>query len=285
MLIQQKPVTRSINEKDRTAVSNILNFGAHVHRHLDWRSPLDWIGKSPFEGLEINNRLISVLSCAPDIPQIGWIRVFACEMHNYHEKAWNLLWRRTADILPDHGIEVVAAIPTQKWFRDLLIHQKFEYLHNIITLIWDPGPFINPLDQTALFTIRQMTAQDLESVTRIDNLAFDPLWQHSREMIELAFKQAEIATIVEDESGPIGYQITTMTQYGFHLGRLAVLPACQRKGAGMGLVNDLQQKVAEAGLGRITVNTHDTNQRSIGLYIKAGFSRTRESYPVFQFKI
>ncbi len=285
MLIQQKPIARPISEQDRTAVSSIVHFGAYVHRHLDWRSPLDWIGKPPFEGLEINNRLVSVLSCAPDITHIAWIRVFACEMRNYHEKAWSLLWNRTAQLLPDLGIEVVAAIPIQKWFRDLLVQQQFQYLHNIITLTWDPIPTASQLQPPASCTLRKMTTQDLDVVTQIDNLAFEPLWQHSREMIELAYHQAEIATIAEDESGPIGYQITTMTQYGFHLGRLAVLPSSQRNGAGFALVNDLQSQVFKTGRGRITVNTHDTNQRSIGLYFKAGFNKTRESYPVYQIKI
>ena len=285
MLIQQKPISRPITEQDRSSVSTIIHFGAHVHRHLDWRSPLDWIGKPPFEGLEINNKLVSILSCAPDIPTIGWVRVFACEMHNYHEKAWDLLWARTAELLPDLGIEVVAAIPIQKWFRDLLVQKQFQYLHNIITLTWDPFPITSQPSLPSGCQLRRMTQKDLDAVTRIDNLAFEPLWQHSREMIELAFTQAEIATIAEDGSGPIGYQITTMTQYGFHLGRLAVLPTVQRKGTGFALVNDLQNQVFKAGRGRITVNTHNTNQRSIGLYLKAGFIKTRESYPVYQIKI
>ena len=66
-------------------MSNLIHFGAYVHRHLDWRSPLDWIGTPPYEGLEINNRLISILACAPDIPGVSWIRAFACEMQNYQE--------------------------------------------------------------------------------------------------------------------------------------------------------------------------------------------------------
>jgi len=285
MLLQQTPVAKTITSQDRTSVSNILHFGAHVHRHLDWRSPLDWIGVSPFEGLEINNNLISVLSCAPDIPGIAWIRVFACEMHNFHERAWDLLWETTEEHFKDLGIESVAAIPIQKWFRDILVRQKFQHLHNIITLTWNPASITDQTNHPSALTVRQMTAEDLEEINRIDHLAFEPLWQHSLEMITLAFNQSEFATIAEDERGIVGYQISTLTQYGYHLGRLAVTPASQRKGIGLALVNDLQLKVLKGGRGRITVNTHDTNLRSIGLYAKTGFNKTRESYPVYQLKI
>jgi ribosomal protein S18 acetylase RimI-like enzyme len=158
-------------------------------------------------------------------------------------------------------------------------------MHSIITLTWDSAPVVDSVIHAADTSIRQMTHEDLFDVFRIDNLAFDPLWQHSLAMIRLAFDQASIATVAENKDGLVGYQITTRTQYGSHLGRLAVLPGAQQKGIGLALVNDLQQKIHNTDQGRLTVNTHEINHRSIGLYNKAGFSQTRESYPVYRLKI
>lgn len=285
MLLEQKPLIRQVTHEDRTAVSNLIHFGAYVHRHLDWRTPLNWIGHPPFEGLVIGNKLIAVLSCAPDIPGVAWIRTFACDLRNYQQKAWDLLWERVAHQLPELGIEVVAAIPIQKWFRQILENQPFERLHNIITFAWDLHPLPPEPSLTSLISIRTMNSSDLSAVYEIDKRAFDPLWQHSIELIELAFSQAKFATIIEDLSGPVGYQISTPTQYGIHLGRLAVHPRAQKMGIATAIVHDLQKKALEANLGRISVNTHDTNHRSIGLYTKAGFSKTSEIFPVFKYKI
>jgi ribosomal protein S18 acetylase RimI-like enzyme len=285
MLFKQEPVTRQITHQDRTTVSNLIHFSAHVHRHLDWRSPLEWIGHPPFDGLEINGKLISILSCAPDTPGIAWIRAFACELSNYYEKAWKYLWDRAIPQLPELGVDQVAAIPIQKWFRKILEFQGFDHLHNIITLAWDHAPLTHLEEPPPNITIRQMAESDLDIVFQIDHQAFDPLWQHSKELIELAHSQSKIATIAEDSNGPVGYQISTPTQYGFHLGRLAVSPGAQRQGIGFALVRDLQHQTSSSSPSRISVNTHDTNTRSIALYAKAGFSKTNEIFPVYRYKI
>jgi ribosomal protein S18 acetylase RimI-like enzyme len=130
-----------------------------------------------------------------------------------------------------------------------------------------------------------MKVEDLSEIFEIDNLAFDPLWQHSRALIELAYSQASHATVAYDQTGVIGYQISTSTQYGVHLGRLAVHPSMQQRGVGASLLNHLQNQFPVSNQTRISVNTHDTNHRSISLYTKAGFRKTPEAYPVYQFRI
>ena len=68
MNIDKIQVTRPITAKDRTQLASLIHFSTYVHRHLDWRSPLDWIGHPPYYVLESNDRLIASLACSPDIP-------------------------------------------------------------------------------------------------------------------------------------------------------------------------------------------------------------------------
>lgn len=282
MDIDQKKLVRPITNHDRTQLANLLHFSPYVHRHLDWRSPMDWIGHPPFFGLEENQRVISSLACSPDIPEVTWIRAFLCDSSINPEFAWEPLWSETLETLRTEQIKKVAAIPLQKWFRKLLEQAGFERLHNIVTLAWDQFPSsAKPVGFEG--TIQPMQSSDLERIREIDKAAFDPLWQHSTKLIELAFSQANYATVIQDRGKIIGYQISTPTRYGVHLGRLAVHPKSQKSGVGFALVSDLQQHFSDSGTIRISVNTHDTNSASLALYHKAGFTKTAESYPVYQY--
>ena len=48
---------------DREKIADLILFEAHVHRHLDWRTPLEWIGSPPYWVLEEGGRLIGALAC------------------------------------------------------------------------------------------------------------------------------------------------------------------------------------------------------------------------------
>jgi ribosomal protein S18 acetylase RimI-like enzyme len=87
--------------------------------------------------------------------------------------------------------------------------------------------------------------------------------------------------VAEDETGIIGYQISTTSAMGGHLARLAVLPAYQGRRIGYALLNDLLRQFVYRGIFRVTVNTQSDNLASLKLYEKAGFERTGERYPVY----
>jgi hypothetical protein len=42
-------LVRPADSTDHQQLSNLIFFEARLHRHLDWRSPLDWLGE-PFSG-------------------------------------------------------------------------------------------------------------------------------------------------------------------------------------------------------------------------------------------
>ena len=126
-----------------------------------------------------------------------------------------------------------------------------------------------------------MNFDDLCAVQILDQRAFSPVWQNSRNLLEAAFEQAAIATVAEDDSGVIGYQISTSSSTGGHLARLAVAPEAQARGVGRALVNDLLSQFQRRGALRVTVNTQIDNLASIKLYERAGFKQLGELYPVY----
>ena len=284
MAINQRQIVRPVAREDRTQLANLLHFSPYVHRHLDWRSPLDWVGHPPYYALESQDRVIASLACSPDTPKITWIRVFVCDTPITPLLAWKALWPEISRELLDLGIEALAAIPIQKWFRELLEQNDFFRLHNIITLAWDhPGSDLSISEEHP--NIRQMTEADLKQIHQIDTAAFAPLWQHSTELIRLAFSQANYASVFQQDGEILGYQISTPTRYGAHLGRLAVHPSSQRMGVGFALLRNLLARFSDNQQIRISVNTHDTNQASLALYHKVGFAKTSESYPVYQYNL
>jgi ribosomal-protein-alanine N-acetyltransferase len=133
--------------------------------------------------------------------------------------------------------------------------------------------------------IRPMKLNDLPVIEKVDQEAFDALWQNSPSSLEIAFRQAAIATVVEHDQQVVGYQISTATQLGGHLARLAILPGFQGKGYGTLLLNHLLIHFERRGALQVTVNTQEDNYASLSLYRRAGFNPTGESFPVYQYPL
>jgi ribosomal protein S18 acetylase RimI-like enzyme len=285
MIKEKELIVRSAKKEDRSNIAQIIHFESFVHRHLDWRPPLDWIGHSPYFIVEKNNRIISALACPPDPTEVSWIRVFVANASLGGDKAWDLLWPKTKETLINMGTNSIVAIPLQDWFEKVLIKNKFSHIHNVVVLEWESEK-IDSTYENSNFSIRPLRPRDLETIHSIDEKAFGPIWRNSYETLELAFNQASVASVVIDDNDEIcGYQISTPSPFGAHLARLAVLPEKQGLGIGYQLVKNLQSLFEERLSSRISVNTQDNNFASLALYKKGGFKLTGENYPVYQFKL
>lgn len=284
MIIDTKTFIRPANNLDLKKLASMIHFGSIVHRHLDWRAPLGWVGFKPFDVAESEGNILAALACPPDPPTISWVRLFVCNDTISQNKAWELLWPNTLMQLRQLGVKNLAAIPLQKWFIQILEEHGFKNIQTIVSLVWDAQIYENICNKNVT-KIRVMEPKDLQAVREIDNLAFGELWQNSLESIQLAFDQSILATIAYDDEGLTGYQICTPTQYGAHLGRLAVHPRAQRQGVGYGLVNNIQQSFKRLATFKLTVNTQNNNANSLSLYKKAGFVFTHDEYPVFLYSL
>jgi len=276
---------RSVNDVDQREVANLIHFETHVHRHLDWRPPLEWIGCDPFLVAEENGNIVATLACPPDNTNTAWIRLFASAANVPQKKLWDALWiEARTQLIGQNEIVWAAAIPLQPWFKTLVKEVGYEETQKVVLLDWENGD-LPPDRPHPEVRIETMTVDDLECVHQIDELSFAPIWINSRNSLEHAFKQASVATVGIIDRRIIGYQISTATPVGGHLARLAVHPEHQAQGIGYAILRDLLQRFEHRESRRITVNTQQDNLASLALYKKAGFNLTGEQYPVYVYSI
>jgi [ribosomal protein S18]-alanine N-acetyltransferase len=269
---------------DHERLSTLMYHEIHVHRHLDWRAPLDWLGYEPYWVIEQGERLAAALACPADPASIAWIRLFVFSSSLSGRAAWQPLWDSARRQLQQAGGATAAAIATQRWLDPILIEAGFEPAEQIVLLEWNAEPR-RRVELPTPIGIRPMRAEDLPAVVEADAAAFDPLWRNSLEALTKAYGQASYATVAEEGTALIGYQLSTSSAFGTHLARLAVRPAAQRRGVGAALVNDLILHMPEGSEPRLTVNTQANNAASLALYYRLGFRRTGERYPVYSFQV
>ena len=271
--------------EDQQQIADLIRFESHVHRHLDWRTPLEWLGDSPFLVHEQDGRLSAVLACPSDPESIAWIRLFAFDSTLSGPYAWARLWEAARQELAQRGRVTVACIAMQRWLEPILINSGFVLYQHIVMLDWD-GPLFTPCPMPQGVTLRPMTAGDLPAVAEVDASGFESLWQNSLAALTRALSQALYASVAMDGARLVGYQLSTANPHGAHLARLAIRPEAQRRGLASALVSDLILHQKEHG-GRsfITVNTQAGNTASLALYHKIGFRRTGEQYPVYRLDV
>jgi ribosomal protein S18 acetylase RimI-like enzyme len=284
-ILKSRVTIRPAIPADRQQLANLIHFENNVHRHLDWRAPLDWIGFSPFLVYENRSTLLAVLACPPDPPQVSWIRLFATAFNLPVVRAWDSLWSvATDDLRGSTEADWVAALSLWPWFGGILENAGFFIDNQVVMLHWEKGNLI-PDNKSQDVWIRLMNYDDLEFVHAVDAAAFSPLWQNSLPSLELAYRQAYIATVAESQDKLVGYQISTATPLGGHLARLAVLPEYQGQGIGRALLHDLLDQFKRRGAQRVTVNTQSDNLASLHLYQKSGFTLTGEEFPVYLYPL
>ena len=269
---------------DQRQLANLMHSSPTVHRHLDWRYPLDWIGSAPFFVLEDQGQIISALACPPDPPAVAWVRLFVTSGKLPIDDSWRMLWDAARLDLTHKDGFTVAAIVLQDWYRHLLTTSGFINRQSIIMLERDAQAVLD-ISMPAGLLVRGMLQFDLPAVAEVDAAAFEPLWQNSLPSLERAYPQAVLATVAEADGQIIGYQLSTRNPLGAHLARLAVRPESQGRGVGRALVADLIQQAERRSMYHLTVNTQNDNLSSLALYKKIGFRETGDCYPVYQLQV
>jgi ribosomal-protein-alanine N-acetyltransferase len=275
---------RPAREEDREDISNLIVFESHVHKHLDWKAPLEWLGYQPFVVLREGGRLAAALACPPDPDPVAWLRLFAFNSQLNGAMAWQMLWPAAAEDLATRGIPTAAAIAVQRWLDPILVENGFELVNHIVLMELDLGEAL-ALPARSDYRIRPMLPDDLPRVVEVDAAAFEPLWRNSLDALTHALGQASYASVAEGEGGLVGYQLSTGGAFGTHLARIAVRPAAQRRGLGAALIQDLIAHIPPGRERRLTLNTQANNAASHALYARIGFRRTGERFPVFALSI
>ena len=273
-------VRHAVAEDYHQIASLILNE-TNTHRHLDWRSPLDWIGSPNYWVLAENERVIAVLACPEDPPHVAWIRVFGYSPHLSGPDAWSTIWEAARNEIAQANAQTqVAVIVVKQWFQNLLLSTGFSLKQNIV-LLQLTNENIKSFSAPQGVRIRPMEEADMPAVIKIDLAAFGWFWHNTIDSLQRARLQSVSATVAEDDSGVIGYQISTGNAFGAHLARLGVQPEAQGGGVGTALVSNLIHNNGVNKFNRLSVNTQADNTASLSLYKKLGFTLTGEHFPVF----
>ena len=276
-------MVRPADINDHQQLSNLIFFETRLHRHLDWRTPLEWLGAPFYWALEEGRQITAALACPIEAMGIAWVRLFVYAGRWSAENAWNMLWDTAKNEIARAGGAKVAVIAMQNWFPPILTASGFENRQNIVMLEWQYQPWASR--EADGIRIRKMEEADLRAVEIVDAASFPPLWQNPLETLRRAYAQSLIATVAENEHGIIGYQLSTGGRVRAHLARLAVHPSMQGRGISRALVGDLFARLNQFGIPSLSVNTQSDNAVSLSLYKKMGFLRTGEQYPVYTFDV
>lgn len=276
---------RRVVEQDYDRLANLTYYGANIHRHLDWHSPLEWVGAPNYWLLEEGGVATAALACPDDPPQIAWIRFFGHHPSVSAPQAWSSLWETACREMQQAGQRTqVTAIVVKQWFQSLLVSSGFELRQHIVMLELhqeNDGFFPAPPH----IRIRPMRDADLPVVVQVDLAAFGQFWHNTKHTLQKARLQCASATVAEDDSGVIGYQLSMKNPLGAHLARLAVKPEAQGRGIGKALVSQLIDSLGVGQWSRLSVNTQADNTASLSLYKKIGFVLTGEHFPVFVYTV
>jgi ribosomal protein S18 acetylase RimI-like enzyme len=276
-----QPVLRPAEKKDFAALLNFTKSLNYLHRHLDWRDSLEWLGYAPFWILEEDNRIQGVLSCPPEPIDVAWVRLFGVTMQISPDRAWKILFARSLEQLKQFEQKpVLVSLALREWYEELLKRNGFDWHQDIVVFMYDdpppPPPQIDPV-----FQLRAMRTEDLPGVGAIDHLAFEPIWQLSENDLVYSAKKSTYTTVVERDGEIVAYQMSSSSGMYAHLARLAVHPQLQRQRIGFALVqNLLQHFIGASNHWGVTLNTQHNNTSSIALYHKIGFRETGERFPV-----
>jgi ribosomal protein S18 acetylase RimI-like enzyme len=276
------PFTGSVQKAQKEDISSVAAFlekAALIHRHLDWRPTLDWLGSQPFLLYMDQKEIHGLLAAVPDPPGVAWLHCFAASSASMADEAWTNLYDEASAMLLASDTSLYA-IGLEDWFYNLLIRQGFASRQNIVVLVWNHHMKSLPDSEPDLL-IRPMIAADLDEVALVDARSFEKQWVNSKETIEFSFVQSQHSSVAEIGDQIVGYELTTANQYSAHLARLAVLPEFQHRGIARQLVTNMLRRFSNTGVLQITVNTQSDNDASLHLYNGLGFELTGETYPVF----
>lgn len=120
--------------------------------------------------------------------------------------------------------------------------------------------------------VRRGRRADRPTVLAVDGAAFNPFWRFDERGLEEARSATPTSRFrVAVDRAVVGYAVTGRAGHHGYLQRLAVLPGHQRQGIGTALVNDSLRWARSHGARSVLVNTQESNDTALQLYLHLGF--------------
>ncbi len=277
---QQSLTVRPACAADGPAIDRLLRSALHTHTHSDWRSPIDWIGRSPAFVAENRYGPAGCLITSTDSPPSAWVRAAAATIDAPAAVVMNKLLSASLDALAGQGISSLAAMPTAAWLGPVLDALGFTVVEQVET--WVKDGLTAPRPGAGAIQVRPAKAAEMVILAVIEQAAFAPRWQLSAETLALAWSQAATFTVAEQNGRITGFQFSQSEGDRAHLVRLAIDPIVQRTGVGTRLLADGLSRCAALGLTHISLNTQSDNLASHRLYAAFGFHRSGHPLPVWE---
>ena len=251
-----------------------LSFSSHwTHKHLDWHSTGQWLDNErglvflAWHGAE----LAGYIGLSRPIAGCSWIRLLGISDGRMPGQLIGDLWRGAQAQCPRAGIRSVAILGAANWLPAYISRLAFDVSDDIITMS-HIGSRLPPTPHVSA-RIRPAEYSDISRLCEIDRLAFSPHWRMNRNDFQQALRIAAVATVALREDKVVAYQFSTRNEEAGHLARLAVDPACQRRGIASLLVRRLLDDLQRLRIETVTVNTQASNRPSQHLYQRFGFFR------------
>jgi hypothetical protein len=170
---------RQADWQDAIAIQRLINAHSLVHRYLDWRDPLQWLGPQPFLLLEKNHELQATLACPADPANIAWVRLFACSWKINLEHAWETLVKAAVGQLAKMESDPHCYILALEDWIDGLMRQKNYPIHQELVILERHLSKPVSMQDNPDVNIRRITESDLPEVEGIDAASFENLWVYS----------------------------------------------------------------------------------------------------------
>ena len=180
------------------------------------------------------------------------------------------------------------ALTEQRWLQASLNETGFD-ISDAVRFYECKVRDVQPAPQPA--NLRPAQKTDFASLAAVDAAAFEPLW-HMGESDLLALHRDCRFEVAETEGTPIGYAALRLHQDGSARGsasaqvvRLAVHPNAQNQGVGRQLLVACLGYARSLDVGRVYLNTQESNARSRRLYESLQFRIRGRPVPVFVKKV
>lgn len=276
------PILRPAQRSDFSALFKFINSLNYIHRHLDWRDVLDWLGRPPFWLCEENDTILAALACQPEPEEVAWVRLFAVSLYTSPDRAWRRLFERAFEELQQFNpTPALVSLALREWYEDLLKRNGFIHHQDIVVFLFDEQPPAAPQIDIPIL-VRALHGEDLPRVAEIDHQAFEPIWRLSENDLRYAEEKSSYCTVAELNGEIVGYTMSSSSGMYAHLARLAISPRLQGQRLGYRLVQDLlDHYINQLSYWGVTLNTQHNNHASLALYHRIGFRETGERFPVY----
>jgi ribosomal protein S18 acetylase RimI-like enzyme len=125
---------------------------------------------------------------------------------------------------------------------------------------------------------------DRRTLLEVDHAAFDSFWRLDELGIVDALRATPVSRLRVTRGSLVAYAITGRSGPRGYLQRLAVHPDHQRRGYGSALVLDALHWLARRGATTALVNTQETNEAALALYLRLGFVPQPEGLAVLSYE-